>query len=150
MDWDKTDTALLLTSLGAILADTESTKAFLKDKKYQEANPLLGKKPSGTDLDKVALLSALLTTGTAYALPQDSRRPFLGGLAGLESGIALNNKNKNVKRSYEDPLPYTLATAGALIGKALTGDNTSEDKSGTKISIEQLQGVPTLSLTKKF
>src|SRR5690242_5015877 len=97
MPWDERDLALAGLAALAVRADTESTKRVLAQG-GQETNPLLGRNPSGSDLDKAGALAALLGLGGAAALPESWRKPALGAWAGLEHGLAQYNDSYNAKK----------------------------------------------------
>jgi hypothetical protein len=127
MDWSPTDYGLLASALAAQYADVESTKRAIK-KGGREDNPLIGKNPSGQDLDHAGIAAALAAAMGANYLQGNVRRAFLGGVTGLETGLAQNNDTETQKTRgtalTRNALPAALAAAGALGGYLLpSGSN---------------------------
>lgn len=122
--WSPSDYALLAGALGATYADTQSTKDAIA-RGADETNPVLGRKPSGQDLDHAAIAAGLLGTGTAAVLPDSWRKPFLGGWTGLEAGLALHNQKvkggapTTKKFADGDTMPIQYAALGAGLGALL-------------------------------
>ena len=146
-DWSEKDVGLLLGALSGVYKDTESTKRAIA-RGSEESNPLLGKNPSGADLDKFGIAAALLGTGTAAALPEKWRRPMLGAWAGLEHGLAKYNDEYNAKKGggkFEDAAKSALplAALGGLLGHYL-----SDEDSG--ISVGEKDGAISLIFKRGF
>lgn len=133
--WDNRDTGLLTAALAATYADTLTTKEGLKGGGL-ESNPLLGKTPSGSDLDRAALASGIIGSLLAGAAPPEMRRAGLGAWAGLETGLAYQNshtpnKTKGKPESFEKLMTRPLASAA--LG-ALGGYLTNKMDSGNDVS----------------
>lgn len=149
-DWDARDSALLAAAFSGIHNDIQSTKEILK-RGGEEKNPLLGRHPSGQDLDKAALLSAAVSGGIAGLLPSSLRKPGLGALSGFEHGMAYKNRNvdspkdaKFLSRNLE--IPLALAALGGFAGHML---NKSDGSRTVSISPQDKEGVK-IGLTQKF
>lgn len=158
MNWDSTDTGLLLAALAGIHQDVQSTKDLIR-RGGDETNPLLGKKPSGQELDKSGLTTALLGGGAIAALPEHLRKPALGAWAGLESGLAYKNAHVNAKEKPTDLAhshlegPLMMALAGGLLGSVLD-DSSAIGHAFRGLSLGAVddgkQTVPALAYTKNF
>lgn len=142
MPWDERDLALAGLAAMAVKADIDSTKKALA-RGGEETNPLLGRKPSGADLDKAGALAAMLGIGGAMALPDEWRKPALGAWAGLEGGLAKYNQSYNPKKgggkfsaAIGAALPYSAL--GGLLGYLMndSGGATVDVKKGPKGAIE--------------
>lgn len=128
-DWSARDYALLGGALGATYADAQTTKDLVA-RGGEEANPMYGgSKPSGTAIDRGALLNAGLGTIATMALPEKYRGAFLGGWMGLKVGLAEHNvktdpkSGGNMEQAYRDSLPG--AALGALAGYLLPGSHVT-------------------------
>ena len=147
-DWDKKDTALLGAALAGIYADVQSQKD-LNRRGGSEANPLIGKNPSGQDLDRAGLMAALVGSGVATIIPPEWRKPALGAWAGLEAGLAHKNSKVNAKDAPPKDLmhsrlegPLMMSALGALAGHLMDdGGVTVEAKKGPKGAIELSFGI---------
>ncbi len=124
-DWDKADTALLGAVLTGVYADIQSTKKHL-EKGGEETNPLLPRKPSGQELDKAGLATALLGSGVAGLLDSKWRKPLLGAWAGLEHGLAYKNEHRKPSKKKESLAesglegPLMMAAVGGFLGHLAT------------------------------
>lgn len=141
MPWDSQDYGLLASALGATYADSATTKDLIK-RGGIETNPLLGKKPSGQELDHAALVAGLLGTGVASQLSPEMRKRFLGAWAGLEGGLAYHNAHFNPKTQkltgLDDAVrggPLLLAALG-MLSPNLTISPSDDGGKGVKISKE--------------
>ena len=123
-DWDKGDSALLGAALTGIYADVQSTKKVI-EQGGDEKNPILGKKPSGQDLDKIGLLTGAIGAGLASTLSHKWRKPILAAWAGLEHGLADYNNSYDAEKGggkFQDAVRASLpkAAVGALLGVLAT------------------------------
>lgn len=127
MDFDQHDYALTLAALAGTYADIQTTKEALK-RGAIEGNPLIGKNPSGQDLDKAGLLGAGVVGSAALFSPENERKAILGGLAGLRFGLANQNAHTSAKSGRKSDLelmrqPLISAALGALTGYMMSGDS---------------------------
>lgn|SRR3990167_4086647 len=142
--WTDKDSALLLSALGATVADAETTKHALA-KGAEEKNPLLGSRPSNTEINLHGALAALGITAAATQLPIEQRRVLLGALTGFKAGLAAQNRHPEKITGFMDALkkPALIGALAGLLAHQLPDDGA-------------LGVVPTkdkgiaLSLTKRF
>jgi hypothetical protein len=149
--WRSSDSALYLADLGAINADRESTKAFEK-RGGQELNPIFGtSKPSGASVDTEMLGSAALVGGAAAALPHEWRSPFMAGVAGLELGLA--DQNKSVSKTSKKQSFSEAVTKPAELGAVFSGIAYAlEQHLGGQVTVSPSKDGKAITLTfyKKF
>lgn len=67
---------------------------------YYEKNPFLGKSPSRSEVDRYFVLAMAGTAGLAYALPQNPRRWFLGGVIVIETVVVIDNHRIGLRVSF--------------------------------------------------
>ncbi|MDE2096974.1 MAG: hypothetical protein KGL39_06995 [Patescibacteria group bacterium] len=114
-DWSADDTAGLLAMLGSTAADIDSTKQVFKQPGAFEQNPLIGKHPSGANLDTAGIVAGTITGGAAALAPSGTRGNILDAATAVHTLAALNNYNQ--AGTQNDPKNIaTLATLGLLLG----------------------------------
>ena len=132
-DWGWKDSALLGGALASVYQDTQSTKDTIR-RGGIETNPLIGRNPSDTDLDRAGLLAGALGTGAVTLLPESWRKPVLGGWMGTELGLANYNRGLGGKGKNEGMgRALTAALPSALLG---TGLGYLLDKYGAQPSVD--------------
>lgn len=89
--WTKEDTALALAGIVAVSADAYTTTRFLDHDMNRELNPILGERPTDTEVVAVLAVGQAITIGVAYFLPKEYRRALLGGKAIANTGCAIHN-----------------------------------------------------------
>ena len=140
--WPDKEKELLVAALAAVMADIATTKIALASGKSEETNPLLGKQPSGATLDMAGGLSALGGMGLASMMPDRWRAPMLGGWAGLEAGLAMQNMMPG-RRTFEESLMFPMALGGISALLSAAGGDTSN----LRINLGKS---PSITYTKKF
>ena len=145
--WNSRDSALLVAALAATYADTETTKELLK-RGGEETNPLLGRHPSGSDLDKSAIASGAILAALAGVVPSRERKTMLGVWTGFRAGLAYKNARTNPKSEPTDFLhsglegPLSMAVLGGLLSYILSIPEDVQvgatlDKEGPKLSFKK-------------
>ena len=71
--WNKSDTAYELAYMATHAIDWRQTRYIAKNPdKFYERNPILGKHPSVSDVDKYFAITAIAHSGVSYLLPNKS------------------------------------------------------------------------------
>lgn len=87
------DPWLLGAALTLTAADWNQTKHFDYTRTH-ETNPLLGRQPSGKQIDEHFLISTAAALGVSTLLHDKWRTAFLGGWVGVEAGMVYNNSKQ--------------------------------------------------------
>jgi hypothetical protein len=82
------------TSATATCAKPEAPRA------HYETNPILGRQPSLTTVDRYFAASMIATAGLAFVLPQTQRRWMLGGIITVEAFVVLRNHELGIRIEF--------------------------------------------------
>ena len=97
-DWDRTDSLLLGTALTTLAIDWGQTRDVARrPERYTEANPILGRHPRVSRVDRYFALSMAGTVGAAAVIPVSYRKWFLGGLTLLETAVIVDNHRMGLR-----------------------------------------------------
>ena len=142
-DFDKTELTLMAGAFAALHADIQSTKKYL-DNGGQEDNPLIGSHPSKKKLDAAGVLAAVAQVGSTAALPKRFRKPFLAGMIGMESAVAVQNQTRRTSSGFMEGMkkPLAIGLAAAIMGHYFLNDESA-------FSVA-LSGKPKIQVEMKF
>ena len=88
--WSKSDIAWGLASTLATAADGYTTSEFLENPNNYEMNPILGERPSNSEIFISCAISQTLFLTIAHFFPK--LRPYiLGGKTAINTGLAIHN-----------------------------------------------------------
>lgn len=81
--------------------DWAQTRTIAKsDGEFIERNPILGRHPNTSQVDKYFLSTALLHAGITKTLPKKYRRFWLGASVAIEGGVVNHNIRMGVKFDF--------------------------------------------------
>lgn len=99
--WTTANKILAGTALTSLLLDHATTVDFARNNRgLEEANPILGKRPSVGQVNAYSLSVALSGALLANKLPPKWRNIFLGGVTALELGAMLNNRRNGFRFNF--------------------------------------------------
>lgn len=91
---DRVDTGMLAAYTVLHVMDWRQTRQIAKNPNvYWERNPLLGKHPSVSRVNKYMLASLATTAAFTYGLPKKYRRIFLGASITVTGSLVVHNFN---------------------------------------------------------
>lgn len=99
-DWSQDDSAWQASYLVLHVADWRQTLDIENHAGLYEINPILGRYPSDSEINRYFLATALLHTGAAYLLPPAWRRLFQKLTIGLEAGTVERNYRLGLSVSF--------------------------------------------------
>ncbi len=142
----------LLLSLNAGLGayDWNETRAHVTGETGKENNPLLGSKPSPAAINSYFTGMGAAELGALKAAPEEWKTPLLGLTALVEllnlNGQTFGGGHKDMWNAKDkNSVPIALGTSALTyaLGASLLNDSPN-------IGVGNIDGTPTLSLTKKF
>jgi hypothetical protein len=99
--WDTTDKALGAAALTLWVVDFGQTRYIAKNPyRYYEYNPLLGKHPSVSRVNKVFIAGGIAGYLFADYLSSDNRKGFLATFAVIELAVTRHNRYVGIKLEF--------------------------------------------------
>lgn len=100
-EWTSDDTKRQAVYLTLHAVDWMQTRHIAKNPTlFSESNPLLGRHPSVSKVNKYFIATALMHTGISYALPPEYRKVFQYITIGVQAGYVTHNYNVGVKIGF--------------------------------------------------
>lgn len=100
-EWTDTDTAYEAVYLIVHTIDwSQSRYGASHPEQFTEANQILGKYPTDSEVNRYFIATGLLHVGIAYALPSEWRRRFQIFTIVLETGVNSRNYQLGVKLKF--------------------------------------------------
>lgn len=100
-EWTDTDTAYEAVYLVLHTADWAQTRYIAAhSEQFNEDNQFLGNDPSDSEVNRYFILTGLLHTGIAYALPEKWRRGFQIVTISIEASVVSHNYRIGVNMNF--------------------------------------------------
>lgn len=94
--WTTGNLVLAGAYVGAVWIDLAQTRYFLKDPRWEESNPILGKHPSPLKVDLLGLAGVAAMVGTAHYIRNPWRSIVLAIGAAVETRVIAYNSTGGV------------------------------------------------------
>lgn len=98
--WTKEDKVLQSVQATVHIIDWLQTREIARNDDYYESNPLMGKYPTVSEVDRYMSSSALLNLTVTHILPQKYRKYWLSFWIGVSSAMVFHNYNIGVRISF--------------------------------------------------
>ncbi len=94
--WSTSNIILAGAYVGAVWIDLAQTRYFLRDPKWEESNPILGKRPSPLKVDLLGLAGVGVMLGLAHVVKDPWRSVLLAVGTGIELRVIAFNSTGGV------------------------------------------------------
>lgn len=94
------DSAILAWAVAAVIADYKQTSQIDDSPEHYERNPLLGRDPKQSDINRHFALTLATVAGISFAMPRHISRPMLITFSFFESVVVARNYKLGLKVEF--------------------------------------------------